>query len=101
MDKLVAQDISRSHDDPRPDNDAGLNRVDKIEEAILQTTWTYYHDGLNQSALAKKLNTSRASVVITLSASGLSELFLMAMDDYRRVAATVLNSMPPGGSTSP
>lgn len=38
-------------------------RTEKIEDTILQTTWAYYHDGLNQSEIAKKLKISRASVV--------------------------------------
>ncbi len=42
-------------------------RLDRQERAILDTTWCYYHEGLNQNQIAAKLNISRASVVNYLS----------------------------------
>ncbi|WP_108485146.1 sugar-binding transcriptional regulator [Oceaniglobus ichthyenteri] len=49
---------------PRPSDDI---RLDRQERAILDTTWCYYHEGLNQSEIAGKLGISRASVVNYLS----------------------------------
>lgn len=54
--------------------------MDKIEEAILQTTWAYYHDGLNQSAIAKALNISRASVVNYLQEARRREYVRITID---------------------
>lgn len=62
MNKLDTFNKQNSKDDSEYDA-SGSIRPDKIEEAILQATWAYYHDGLNQTAIAKKLNLSRASVV--------------------------------------
>lgn len=42
-------------------------RLDRQERAILDATWCYYHEGLNQNEIAKKLEISRASVVNYLS----------------------------------
>lgn len=60
---METSDKHQSNDGSESDNATGVYHIDKIEEAILQTTWAYYHDGLNQSAIAKKLTISRASVV--------------------------------------
>lgn len=62
------------------DDASGSNRVDKIEEAILQTTWAYYHEGLNQSAIASKLNISRASVVNYLQEARRREYVRITLD---------------------
>jgi DNA-binding transcriptional regulator LsrR (DeoR family) len=37
------------------------------EAAIVEAAWLYYHDGLNQNAIAKRMRISRASVVNYLS----------------------------------
>lgn len=42
-------------------------RLDRQERAILDATWCYYHEGLNQNEIATKLGISRASVVNYLS----------------------------------
>lgn len=42
-------------------------RLDRQERAILDATWSYYHEGLNQNEIAAKLEISRASVVNYLS----------------------------------
>lgn len=62
------------------ENAAGLNRGEKIEETILETTWAYYHDGLNQSAIARKLNISRASVVNYLQEARRREYVRITLD---------------------
>ena len=33
------------------------------EDAVVQAAWLYYHDGLNQTAIADYLEVSRATVV--------------------------------------
>lgn len=38
-------------------------KTPRQEEAILEATWAYYHDGLNQNEIAARLGVSRASVV--------------------------------------
>ncbi|WP_026480668.1 sugar-binding transcriptional regulator [Ahrensia sp. 13_GOM-1096m] len=53
-----------------PDNKPRANddiRLDRQERAILDATWCYYHEGLNQNEIANKLDISRASVVNYLS----------------------------------
>lgn len=35
----------------------------RLEDAIVETTWLYYHEGLNQSEIATRLGLSRATVV--------------------------------------
>ncbi len=91
-------------------------RISKQDDAIIEATWAYYHDGLNQNEIAKRLGVSRASVVnyltearrreyvrITLD----SEIFLnhelseRLKDAYGLAAALVVPSDPSGqaGST--
>ncbi|MFV0333728.1 MAG: sugar-binding transcriptional regulator [Tropicimonas sp.] len=38
-------------------------QVSRQDDAIIEATWAYYHDGLNQSEIAARLGVSRASVV--------------------------------------
>ena len=37
--------------------------ISRQDDAIIEATWAYYHDGLNQNDIAKRLGVSRASVV--------------------------------------
>lgn len=37
--------------------------MDRQERAIMDATWSYYHDGLNQNQIAERMGISRASVV--------------------------------------
>lgn len=41
----------------------GLGRLSRLEDNIIEAAWLYFHDGLNQGDIAKRLNISRASVV--------------------------------------
>lgn len=85
------------------------------EDAIIEATWAYYHDGLNQSEIATRLGVSRASVVnyltearkreyvrITLN----SEVFLnhdlahRLRDAYGLTEALVVPSDPTGPARS-
>ena len=38
-------------------------KISRQDDAIIEATWAYYHDGLNQNDIAKRLGVSRASVV--------------------------------------
>ena len=38
-------------------------RISRQDDAIIEATWAYYHDGLNQNEIAARLGVSRASVV--------------------------------------
>ena len=38
-------------------------RISRQDDGIIEATWAYYHDGLNQSEIATRLGVSRASVV--------------------------------------
>ena len=38
-------------------------RISRQDDAIIEATWSYYHDGLNQNEIASRLGVSRASVV--------------------------------------
>lgn len=40
-----------------------LSRSDRQDGAIIEATWAYYHDGLNQNEIATRLGVSRATVV--------------------------------------
>lgn len=49
------------------------------DATVIETAWLYYHEGLNQNAIAERLNISRASVVNYLSharAEGWVRLYL-------------------------
>ena len=43
--------------------------MSRQDDAIVETAWCYYHEGLNQSEIATKLGVSRASVVNYLAES--------------------------------
>ncbi len=47
---------------PKPTG-SSLGRVSRLEDNIIEAAWLYFHDGLNQGDIAKRLNISRASVV--------------------------------------
>lgn len=47
---------------PRPVGDVS-GRGSRQDDYIIETAWLYFHDGLNQGEIAKRLNISRASVV--------------------------------------
>ena len=85
------------------------------DDAIIEATWAYYHDGLNQTDIAARLGVSRASVVnyltearrreyvrITLN----SEIFLnhelsnRLRDTYGLTEALVVPSDPTGQARS-
>lgn len=38
-------------------------QISRQDDAIIEATWAYYHDGLNQNEIATRLGVSRASVV--------------------------------------
>ncbi|SNY90235.1 DNA-binding transcriptional regulator LsrR, DeoR family [Cohaesibacter sp. ES.047] len=38
-------------------------QISRQDDAIIEATWAYYHDGLNQNDIAARLGVSRASVV--------------------------------------
>lgn len=49
-----------------PDESVGLGadrRSQRLEDAIVEATWLYSHDGLNQNEIAQRLGLSRATVV--------------------------------------
>ncbi|WP_342075648.1 sugar-binding transcriptional regulator [Yoonia sp. SS1-5] len=46
----------------RPGNDRA-GRRSRHDDVIVEAAWCYYHDGLNQNDIAKRLGVSRASVV--------------------------------------
>ncbi len=46
----------------RPGVDA-TGRGSRQEDAIIEAAWCYFHEGLNQNEIAKRMNVSRASVV--------------------------------------
>lgn len=46
----------------RPGVDAA-GRGSRQDDLIIETAWLYFHDGLNQNEIAKRLDVSRASVV--------------------------------------
>lgn len=49
---------------PRVKPAQSLSRsISKQDDAIIEVAWCYYHDGLNQNAIASRLGISRASVV--------------------------------------
>lgn len=47
---------------PRPIGDTS-GRGSRQDDYIIEAAWLYFHDGLNQGDIAKRLNISRASVV--------------------------------------
>lgn len=48
---------------PTKPTGTGLGRISRLEDNIIEAAWLYFHDGLNQGDIAKRLNISRASVV--------------------------------------
>lgn len=59
---------STSSPSAKPGADSS-GRTSKQDDAIVEAAWCYYHEGLNQSQIAKKLGVSRASVVNYLAES--------------------------------
>lgn len=55
-------------------------RLDRQERAILDATWSYYHEGLNQNQIAEKLDISRASVVNYLSEARKRDYVRVSLD---------------------
>ena len=51
------------------------------EDVVVQAAWLYYHDGLNQSAIADYLDVSRATVVGWLQRARESGLVRVRLDD--------------------
>ncbi len=85
------------------------------EDAIIEATWAYYHDGLNQSEIATRLGVSRASVVnyltearkreyvrITLNSEVFlnHDLALQLREAYGLTEALVVPSDPTGPARS-
>tara|TARA_R110002096_G_scaffold344972_2_gene538486 strand:+ start:6799 stop:7803 length:1005 start_codon:yes stop_codon:yes gene_type:complete len=55
-------------------------RAERQEEAILDATWCYYHEGLNQNQIADKLGLSRASVVNYLAEARRRDYVRISLD---------------------
>lgn len=56
------------------------SRSDRQDDAILEATWCYYVEGLNQNDIAKRLNISRASVVNYLQEARRREYVRITID---------------------
>ncbi len=91
-------------------------QISRQDDAIIEATWAYYHDGLNQSDIATRLGVSRASVVNYLTEARKREYVRITLDSevflnhelsvrlkqvYGLAAALVVPSDPTGqaGST--
>ncbi|KAE9631783.1 sugar-binding transcriptional regulator [Parasedimentitalea maritima] len=59
---------------------ASSSRSDRQDDAILEATWCYYIEGLNQNDIAKRLNISRASVVNYLQEARRREYVRITID---------------------
>ncbi|MGQ7848305.1 sugar-binding transcriptional regulator [Granulosicoccus sp. 3-233] len=74
----------------KPGTDAG-GRMSRQDDAIVEAAWCYYHEGLNQSAIATKLGVSRASVVNYLAESRRRDFVRVTLDSnvflYNQLAA--------------
>ncbi len=46
---------------------ANVSRASSQDDAIVEATWCYYHEGMNQNDIARRLGISRATVVNYLS----------------------------------
>ncbi len=55
-------------------------RLLRPEEGIVEATWCYYHEGLNQSAIADRLGISRATVVNYLAEARRREYVRVTLD---------------------
>lgn len=55
-------------------------KISRQDDAIIEATWAYYHDGLNQSDIAKRLGVSRASVVNYLTEARRREYVRITID---------------------
>ena len=54
--------VSSTPSNVRPGVDVS-GRGSRQDDIVIEAAWCYFHDGLNQSEIAKQLNVSRASVV--------------------------------------
>ncbi len=63
----------------KPGNDPS-GRLSRQDDAIIEAAWCYYHEGLNQSEIAKKLDVSRASVVNYLAESRRRQYVRVTLD---------------------
>ena len=54
--------VSSTPSNVRPGVDVS-GRGSRQDDIVIEAAWCYFHDGLNQSEIAKRLNVSRASVV--------------------------------------
>lgn len=55
-------------------------RLERQERAILDATWSYYHEGLNQNQIAENLGISRASVVNYLAEARKRDYIRVSLD---------------------
>lgn len=69
--------LTQTNAKPGTDNGGRLSRQD---DAIIETAWCYYHEGLNQSEIATKLGVSRASVVNYLAESRRRDYVRVTLD---------------------
>ncbi|MCL6285935.1 sugar-binding transcriptional regulator [Ruegeria sp. 2012CJ41-6] len=54
--------------------------MSRLEDNIIEAAWLYFHDGLNQGGIAKRLNVSRASVVNYLAEARRRDYVRVALD---------------------
>ena len=64
---------------PAPDRSSPSTR--SAEDVVVQAAWLYYHDGLNQTAVAEYLGVSRASVVSWLQRARERGLIRVRLDE--------------------
>lgn len=64
---------------PKPTSGA-MGRVSRLEDNIIEAAWLYFHDGLNQGDIAKRLNISRASVVNYLAEARRRDYVRVSLD---------------------